>query len=56
MAKVFYRNFEVADAPADGNLKLAFSSETPVLRTGSGADHKRGEKYWEVLEIGRAHV
>ena len=49
MAKVLYRFLEVESA-TEGNLKLAFSSEHPVLRTGDGTDHKRGEKYWEVLD------
>ncbi len=30
-------------------VKVAFSSETPVLRTGDGVDHADGENYWEVL-------
>lgn len=50
MDNVKYRYLEVGDSPENGNLQVAFSSETPVLRTGDGRDHKRGEMYWEVLD------
>ena len=57
MSKPLYRYLEVPNAPeANGNLKLAFSSETPVLRTGDGADHKKGEQYWEILDHDRANA
>ena len=51
----YRRHFE-ADKSAvrtvDGKtrISLAFSSETPVLRTGDGKDHTKGEQYWEVLD------
>ena len=56
MAKVFHR-YAAVDAPAaEGPLRIAFSSETPVLRTGDGIDHKKGEKYWEILDHDRANA
>lgn len=33
-----------------GMVKVAFSSETPVLRIGDGMDHAKGEPYYEVLD------
>lgn len=51
-----YRYLELADPAESGNLKVAFSSETPVLRTGDGVDHKKGEKYWEILDHDRNHA
>ena len=50
MENALFRYFEVAEAPAEGTLRVAFSSETPVLRTGTGKDAPKGEKYWEVLD------
>ena len=50
-----WRNFEAATSDistVDGKrcLRVAFSSETPVLRTGDGEDYKKGEPYYEVLD------
>ena len=57
MLKKFYRYLAVPDSvEATGNLKLAFSSETAVLRTGDGIDHEDGEQYWEVLDHDRANA
>ena len=38
-----------ADGLTNRSIKVAFSSETPVLRVGDGIDHDEGEQYWEVL-------
>jgi HK97 family phage major capsid protein len=38
-----------ADGLTNRSIKVAFSSETPVLRVGDGFDHAEGEQYWEVL-------
>ena len=39
----------VGDNQAGRVIKVAFSSETPVLRKGDGIDHPEGENYWELL-------
>lgn len=50
-----YRSFKSVPedySEKDGKraLRVAFSSETPVLRMGDGIEHKRGEVYYEVLD------
>ena len=51
MSKPLYRFFR-AESVADNPrlVKVAFSSETPVLRVGDGIDHDEGAPYWEVLD------
>ena len=39
-----------AGGETNRSIKVAFSSETPVLRVGDGIDHAEGEQYWEVLD------
>src|ERR1022692_2468961 len=54
MAKALYRYFQVersalTEVAGKKSLRVAFSSETPVLRVGDGFDFPEGQKYYEQL-------
>src|ERR1700690_304526 len=41
---------QVQDNGSDLCLRVAFSSETPVLRVGDGFDHDEGAEFYEILD------
>lgn len=46
----------LAEVENKRSLRVAFSSEAPVLRTGDGWDHPVGKQYWEVLDHGAGNA
>ena len=50
LASNLQRSYAVEASPDSKTIRVAFSSETPVLRVADGYDGKRGEEYWEVLD------